>query len=71
MRTTVNIADTTPERLRRLTGKKRLGEAIDALVDEAEGKRLRIELIDMLRAEKTPHDWKKIKAARRARSWVA
>lgn len=71
MRTTVDIDPSHVAHVKQVTGKSRLSEAINELIAADVRKRKQLELIDMLTREKTPHDWKKIKAARKRRKWTA
>ncbi len=68
MRTTITIKDETAKFALKFTGKRRLGEAIDTMVDEARQRQARLKALDVLFAEPMPHNWKKVKAARKWRS---
>jgi hypothetical protein len=71
MRTTVTLPDELIRQSLELSGKRRLSDAIRTLLTEEISRRKRLKLLDLLAAEKPPHDPKKIKAARRGRRWSA
>ena len=71
MRTTITIPDDVAAAAKKLSGKRRLSEAIVEMVRENESRRKRLEVLRVFTESKPPHDWKKIKADRRKRNWSA
>jgi Arc/MetJ family transcription regulator len=69
MRTTITIPDELAKAVLKQSGEKTLGAAVRAVLDDHLRLKKRLELIDYLFENKVPHDYRKIKAARRRNAW--
>jgi predicted CopG family antitoxin len=71
MRTTITIPDELAAAAKKMSGKRRLSEAIADVIRENESRRKRLSVLQLFSGRKPPHDWKKIKADRKKRTWSA
>ncbi len=69
MRTTVTLPEDLVREAKSASGKTRVSEAIASTLAEHFALKKRLALLDMLFREPVPHDYKKIKRARRGRKW--
>ena len=67
MRTTITIPDQLISDAKRLSGKSRLSDAVSTALQDYVGMKKRLEFLDYLFDHPVPHNWKKIKAARKGR----
>ncbi len=69
MRTTITIGEDLLDEARKLSGKKGYSEAIVTSLRDYVDLKKRLELLELLFEQKTPHSHKQVKKMRRKRQW--